>query len=115
MSWLSEAVLGIGIFGIGGGLLFAGLGVWGLYRMPDVYTRMHAATKAVTLGSSMTLLGVAVLSPLDVALKAAGITAFLFLTTPVAALALARAAHRRGEPKSERTLLDELAEPPAKE
>jgi len=99
----------LGAIAVAAGLGFCGLGVIGLLRMPDVYTRMHAASKVITLGSSLTLLGVALLSPLDVALKAVGTLVFLFLTTPIATFAVARTAHGRGELMARATVIDELA------
>lgn len=98
----------LGLFLLAGGLLFSTLGIFGVYRMPDVYTRMHAGSKAIAMGAPMTLLGVAVLSSLDLALKALAVTLFLFLTAPVATYAVARAAHRRREPITEQTVIDEL-------
>jgi len=108
MGWVLGVLGVLGILLIAGGLGFCALGVIGLLRMPDIYTRMHAAAKAISLGSSMTLLGVALLSPLDVALKAIGTLVFLFLTTPIAAFAVARTAHRRREPMTRVTVIDDL-------
>ncbi|WP_373046847.1 monovalent cation/H(+) antiporter subunit G [Vulgatibacter sp.] len=105
LAWLRDA---IGLALLAGGLCFTALGVFGLFRMPDVYTRMHAGSKAVTLGASMILVAVAFLAPLPIGLRAIAITLFLFLTTPVATFASARAAHRRREPMALQTVIDEL-------
>ncbi|MBD0291768.1 MAG: monovalent cation/H(+) antiporter subunit G, partial [Thermoleophilia bacterium] len=73
------------------------VGVYGLYRMPDVYTQLHAASKAVFLGVvSLLFASLATREPAIIA-RAALIGAFLVLTTPVAAHAVARAAYRRHE------------------
>lgn len=92
------------------GLAVCGLGVLALLRMPDVYLRMNTASKAVTAGVALTLFGAATLSEASLWLKAAGTTFFLLFTTPIAAYAAARAAHRRRSPKAGCTELDELEE-----
>jgi multicomponent Na+:H+ antiporter subunit G len=81
----------------------------GLVRLPDVYARMHAATKPATLGISLCLTGAAlrVDDVSDVA-KIALAVAFQLLTNPVAAHLFGRAAHRVGSPQSEHTVVDEL-------
>lgn len=90
------------------GVVFAVLSVVGMYRMPDAYTRMHAAAKIVTLSTAMFLLGVALLSTWQVALRAIATLAFIYLTIPVATQVVARAAYNRREPMTERTIMDEL-------
>lgn len=63
--------------------LFASLGI---LRMPDLYTRMHAATKAGTAGLSLLLLAVALCMPeIGVLSRLVGIMLFILLTAPVAA------------------------------
>ena len=71
----------------------------GLFRLPDLYTRMHAASKAGTAGSGLLLLAVA-LQTQDVAvwIKCLMAIAFFVLTAPVAAHLLAKAAARGGQP-----------------
>ncbi len=92
---------------IGIGLTFNGLGTIGLLRFPDVYTRLHAATKATTFGSIFTSLAVVTwaFTQLYLTGQAWGLTlalhtfvaiAALILTNPVGAHAIARAAHRSG-------------------
>jgi len=80
------------------GLLGTTLGVCGLYRMPDIYTRLHAASKAAYLGLVVLLLALVTTKDGEMIAKSAMIAAFLALTAPVGSHALARAAHRRGEP-----------------
>jgi len=92
---------------LGIGLTFNGLGSIGLLRFPDVYTRLHAATKATTFGSIFTSLGVVTWAfaqlyltgnsaNLNLALHTIIAIAALILTNPVGAHAIARAAHRSG-------------------
>lgn len=95
---------------VSGGLfmLLAGVGV---ARMPDMFMRMQAATKAATLGVGCMLLAVAIhFGELGVATRAILVTAFVFLTAPVAAHVIARAAYSVGVPLWQGTLCDELRE-----
>ena len=79
------------------GALFCFLAALGVLRFPDVFTRMHAATKAGVLGAGLILLGAAIASA-DVAaiLRAVAGMVFLVLTGPVSAHLLARAALQSG-------------------
>jgi len=87
-------------------MLLAGVGV---VRMPDLFMRMQAATKAATLGTGCMLLAVAVhFDDMGVTTRALLVTAFVFLTAPVAAHVIARAAYSVGVPLWEGTLCDEL-------
>ncbi|MBL8796254.1 MAG: monovalent cation/H(+) antiporter subunit G [Planctomycetia bacterium] len=87
-------------------MLLAGVGV---VRMPDLFMRMQAATKAATLGAGCMLLAVAVhFGELTVVTRALLVTAFVFLTAPVAAHMIARAAYSVGTPLWEGTIADEL-------
>lgn len=91
------------------GLAFDLLGCIGLVRLPDVYNRLQAATKCVTLGTCMILFGV-FLHLLgrenDAAVKALLCAIFILLTSPVAAHALARGAHISGVRLWEKSLID---------
>lgn len=98
-------------------MLLAGLGV---LRLPDLFMRMQAATKASTLGVGCILLGAAVhFQDLGVTTRAVLVVAFFFLTAPVGAHVIARAAYAVGVPLWEGTITDELRdrqrtpEPPA--
>jgi multicomponent Na+:H+ antiporter subunit G len=95
------------IFFLAVGTFFNGLGVLGLLRFPDIYTRMHAATKATTFGSIFTSLAVIVFGIgsfvgtvnnqfLILAIHALVATVALAMTNAVSSHALARAAHRMG-------------------
>lgn len=87
-------------------LLFGGLG---LYRMPDIYNRIQAGTKATTLGTLLTLAGTACLHP-DWSLKLLLIGLFLLFTNPLSSQVMARAAHRTGSAQSPETEIDLLEE-----
>jgi multicomponent Na+:H+ antiporter subunit G len=99
--WLSD-----GLFVVGATLAL--LAAVGVLRMPDVFTRMQASTKASTLGLGCLLAGVALRNPeLSFAIRAASIAAFMLLTTAVAAHVIARAAARSGAPLWSGTRVDE--------
>lgn len=80
-----------------GGAIFSLIAAIGVNRLPDLYTRMHAASKAGTVGSGLLLLAVG-LHAADGAIfgrAVAGIV-FFILTAPISAHLLARAAHKVG-------------------
>ena len=77
------------------GALFCFLGALGLIRMPDVYNRIQAGTKAVTLGVLSILIGVGFHHP-DWWSKLLAIALFILLTNPVSSSSIARAFHRAG-------------------
>ena len=80
----------------------------GLMRMPDIFTRMHAATKGASLGVALMLLATAlVFGETRVSLKGAATVLFIFLTAPVAAHLLGRAAYARKIPLWDKTVIDE--------
>ena len=89
------------------GTLFLLLGGLGLVRMPDVYNRIQAGTKATTLGTLLSLVGVAFLHP-EWSLKLLLIGVFLLFTNPLSSQVLARAAHRTGARKSSAMTVDHL-------
>jgi multicomponent Na+:H+ antiporter subunit G len=85
--------------------LLAGVGVM---RMPDVFTRMQASTKASTLGLGFLLLGLVIVRPELAFLMRAGIIGvFMMLTSAVAAHVIARAAALTGAPLWDGTKIDE--------
>ncbi|MBC8180580.1 monovalent cation/H(+) antiporter subunit G [candidate division KSB1 bacterium] len=91
------------------GAAFMLLAAIGITRMPDLFTRMQAATKAAALGASFIFCAVAFFfSELGVTTRAAATIIFIFLTAPVAAHMLGRAAYLLGVPKWEGTVTDEL-------
>jgi len=98
---------------LSGGLTLAGatlalLAGVGVLRMPDVFTRMQASTKASTLGLGCLLLGLAIQRPeVSFVLRALSIGAFMMLTTSVSAHVIARAAAQSGAPLWTGTQTDE--------
>lgn len=81
----------------------------GLLRLPDLYLRMSATTKAATFGVGFTLLAAATyFGDLGVSTRAIATVLFLFLTAPVAAHVLGRAAYMNKVPLWEKTIHDEL-------
>jgi len=101
---------------IGIGLAFDLFGCIGLVRLPDVYNRAQAATKCVTLGTCMILIGVAVQAfgaagyPASMAVKALICAAFILLTSPVGAHAICRGAYISGVPLWEGSVEDNFVE-----
>jgi len=96
---------------VGAGAFFVLVAAFGLVRLKDVLMRMHASSKASTLGAICTLAAVAVRFG-DAAVTARVVLTCLFLlaTAPVAAHAIARAAYRRGVDLCDETERDELAD-----
>lgn len=91
------------------GSLFILLSAIGLLRMPDLFTRMSATTKASTLGIGLVLIGTAIFwGDIGVAARALSIIIFLLLTAPVAAHIIGRAAYFDKVPLWEKTHIDEL-------
>ena len=87
-------------------LLLAGLGI---IRLPDIYCRSSATAKAATLGVGLVLAATAMhFDTLRVTTRVTATIAFLFLTAPVAAHMISRAAHFRDVPLWSGTVRDEL-------
>ena len=79
------------------GVAFTVIAAAGLVRLPDLFSRMHAATKATTLGLALVLLGAALrVETSGDAAKLLLVGAFTFLTAPVGAHVLGRSAYRAG-------------------
>jgi len=90
------------------GAAFSLLAAVGVLRMPDVFTRMQASTKASTLGLACLLIGTAFqMGDFATFIRVASIAAFVLLTTPVAGHVIARASYAAGVPLWTGTVLDE--------
>lgn len=93
------------------GITFDLFGCLGLVWLPDVYNRLQASTKCVTLGTCGILFGVFIRFGFTAAgVKALLCIVFLLLTSPVAAHALARGAHKSGVKLWERSVCDKYDE-----
>ncbi len=100
-----------GMFFIIIGLVFDFFGCLGLIRLPDVYNRLQASTKCVTLGTCSILLGLFLFKGFTAAgIKAVLCIIFILLTAPVSAHALARGAHKSGVKLWEESVCDKYAE-----
>jgi len=77
------------------GCAFITIGSLGLLRMPDVYNRLQAGTKAATLGAMALLLGIGLHHP-DWWSKLLVIAGFVLFTNPVGSSTIARAARISG-------------------
>jgi multicomponent K+:H+ antiporter subunit G len=92
MSTALEIVISVSLLA---GAAFALIGSWGLAKLPDFYTRLHGPSKASTLGvggmlvASMIYFGV---HEGEISLHELLITLFLFISTPVSAHMLSKAA-----------------------
>lgn len=99
------------------GIIFTIVTVIGILRLPDVYTRAHAASKSATLGVLSILLGVflhfwLIKGVFSIQLILA--IAFLFITSPIGGHLMSRAAYLSGVKPTELTVGDDLAEVVAK-
>lgn len=100
--WIANASMLIGA----GFLLLAAIGI---LRMPDLFTRMQTASKASTLGISCILIAVGFfMQDSAVTVRSALTVLFFFLTAPVAAHMIGRAAYFVGVPLWQGTRVDEL-------
>ncbi|MBL7003335.1 MAG: Na+/H+ antiporter subunit G [Gammaproteobacteria bacterium] len=106
---MSEILDFLGSFILLIGSIFLFLGGLGLVRMPDVFNRIQAGTKATTLGTLLVLLGAGLLQP-EWGFKLLLIGVFLLFTNPLSSQILAHAAHKMGVYKSSKTKVDHLAE-----
>jgi multicomponent Na+:H+ antiporter subunit G len=80
-----------------------------MLRLPDTLTRMHAATKAGTLGAGLILIAEAVhYHEVGITLRALATIVFLLMTAPVAAHLIGRAAYYSGIKLSPNTWIDQL-------
>ena len=100
-------MISMGLFVVGAFLMFlAGVG---LLRLPDIFLRLSAATKASTLGAGFILLAAALyFDDLGTTSRAIATIFFLLLTGPIAAHRIARAAYFDGSPLWQGTVRDDL-------
>ncbi len=105
---MSEIVAVIGKIFLIVGLAFDLLGCIGLVRLPDVYNRLQASTKCVTLGTCFILFGTFLLS--GFLWKSILAIVFIVMSSPTGAHAIAHAAHRSGIKLWEKSVVDKLKE-----
>jgi multicomponent Na+:H+ antiporter subunit G len=101
----------IGYILISIGILFNLFGCIGLVRFPDVYNRLQASTKCVTLGTILLLVGAAVISangPMGA--KAIVCALFILITSPTAAHAIAKGAYASGVALWEKSVVDKYGQ-----
>ncbi len=91
------------------GSVFIFLGGLGLVRMPDLFNRIQTGTKASTLGTILSLAGLALVNEGWI-WKILIIIVFVLITNPVSSHVIARAAHHRGVKLTSKTVTDMLEE-----
>jgi multicomponent Na+:H+ antiporter subunit G len=95
------------------GLSFQVLGALGLVRLPDVYNRLQAATKSITMGAISIAVGVGMIDP-SLLLKAILVAVFLLITNPLSSHAVARAAYHSKIPLWKGSVRDDYGKALAK-
>jgi multicomponent Na+:H+ antiporter subunit G len=106
IDWIIAALITIGT-------LFSVLAAVGILRMPDLYNRVQVVTKASTLGTSCLVIAAALsFEGIEADVRLLLVVAFLFLTAPVSAHMIGRAARATNVPTWEGTVLDELGDLP---
>lgn len=91
------------------GALFMLVAAIGVIKLPDVYMRMHAITKAASLGALLMLAAVLLWHPQwIVGIEAFMVLIFIIFTAPIATHMIARVAHRMKVEKGDGYIMDEL-------
>jgi len=99
------------VFCLLSGAFFMLVAAIGILKLPDLYQRLHASSKAATLGVALLLLGAALHSgDMGVISRCFIAIVFFMLTAPVGAHLITRAAYKHQEPLAKETLSDEWAE-----
>ena len=99
-AWMGDVLIVLG-------LVVMTLGVYGIVRFPDVYTQLHASSKAAFLGVSILLVATALGGGPSILARVVLIVALLAITTPVAAHAIAQAARHQRLPMRAPGAVDE--------
>ena len=101
----------VGIIFFGIGILFNVFGCIGLLRFPDVYNRLQAGTKCVTFGTIFILIGVTIYVGFNsLGVKSLVCLIFVLITSPTAAHAIAKGAHKSNVKLWEKSVIDKYAE-----
>lgn len=102
VAWVAMALILAGSF-------FVGIAAIGLLRLPDLYTRMHAAAKAGAFGGSLILIATALLfGSWVITIKVLLIILFFYASTPVAGHMIGRAGYLSGIRQWSKAKIDEL-------
>lgn len=100
--WIAGILLILGSFF----MLIASIG---MIKLPDLYMRIHAATKAPTLGIFLMAMGIIIyFFELWASVEGLIVILFVFITTPIASHMISRVAHTMGVKKTESTFIDEM-------
>ena len=92
------------------GVFFVLIAALGVFRMPDLYTRMHAATKAGAFGGSLLLIAACIFfASWGVAIKCLLVIVIFYATTPIASHMIGRAAYLLKVQKWSGTVIDEMS------
>lgn len=92
------------------GAFFSFTAAIGIIRLPDIYSRMHAASKAGTLGSGLMLIALAIFATDSATtMRALAGVVFFVLTAPISAHLLAKAAYSVGYRMSKISVIDEMS------
>ncbi len=106
VNWTFQIVV---VFLLLAGGIFSLIAGVGIFRMPDLFTRMQAAAKTGTLGVGMLLIALVVhFWEVGIFIRAALVILFLFLTAPIAAHLIARAGYISGERLWRKSVCDEM-------
>lgn len=81
----------------------------GIIRLPDLYTRMQAATKSTTLGAIPSIIGIGLMKE-EILIKSIILAVFILLTAPISGSALIRASYKAKSPLTDKTVVDRLKE-----
>ena len=101
----------------GAGTLFSIFAALGLIRFPDIYSRLHATGKNATGGVIMSMFATFLFFFIQQGVFVGNlllVIIFVFLTTPIVTLTVARAAYRTDVPQDDSAIIDELQEEYAK-
>lgn len=91
------------------GSLFMLVAAIGVVKLSDVYMRMHAITKAASLGAILMLASVSLIYVQWIVwVEALMVVVFVIITAPIASHMIAKAAHKTGMPKGPGYIMDEL-------
>lgn len=91
------------------GSLFMLVAAIGVVKLSDVYMRMHAITKAASLGAILMLASVSIIYVQWIVwVEALMVVVFVIITAPIASHMIAKAAYKTGMPKGPGYIMDEL-------